>query len=94
MIETKDDIVETIDWVVACIRNKDRFGFPEEQAVYRRETRAKSVLRDCKEFITELDQAYSIAIEGLKKIAGQDFRGNRPNECVLAYETLKKLGEV
>ena len=38
--------------------------------------------------------AYSKAIEALKNIADQDYRGNRPNECVIAYEALKALGEL
>lgn len=87
MIETKDDALKALDYSICFVE------YGEDDGAMFSEHPAKSKIRDCKEFITELDQAYSIAIEGLKKIAGQDFRGNRPNECVLAYETLKKLGE-
>jgi hypothetical protein len=38
--------------------------------------------------------AYDKAIKTLKKIANEDFRGNRPQSAVDAYNTLKELGEL
>lgn len=38
--------------------------------------------------------AYYKAIQTLKKIANEDFRGNRPQSAVDAYNTLKELGEL
>lgn len=37
---------------------------------------------------------YEKAVGVLKKIANEDFRGNRPQSAVDAYKTLKDLGEV
>ena len=33
----------------------------------------------------------SIAVKALEKISGSDFRGNRPTECVIAFEALKEI---
>ena len=35
-----------------------------------------------------------IAVEALKKIADQDFRANRPSECVMAEQAIAKIGDV
>jgi hypothetical protein len=41
-----------------------------------------------------LEEHVVIATEALEKIAGQDFRGNRPMECVIAYNALQKIKQI
>ena len=41
--------------------------------------------------LTKLREENRELVEALKKIANEDFRGNRPQSAVLAYETLKAL---
>lgn len=38
--------------------------------------------------------AYNKAVAALKKIAGEDYRGNRPSGAVEAYRALKELEEL
>ena len=45
------------------------------------------------ELIGKRKRAYSHAIEVLRNIAKTDYRGNRPQESVMAYNGLKRLGE-
>lgn len=44
--------------------------------------------------ILQLITNYEKAVEALKKMANEDFRGNRPQSAVDAYKTLKDLGEL
>jgi hypothetical protein len=43
--------------------------------------------------IFELEEKLSKSSDCLKKIANQDFRGNRPHETIWAHECLKEIGE-
>lgn len=38
--------------------------------------------------------SYRKAVDALRKISSEDFRGNRPQSSVDAYNALKELGEI
>lgn len=44
------------------------------------------------EYVSYYD--FEIAIQALRKIANEDYRGNRPQSAVDAYNTLKELNEI
>lgn len=43
------------------------------------------------ETLDRLTRALRKAMAGLEKIANQDYRGNRPTECVIALNALKEI---
>lgn len=50
------DILDTIEWAINTIRNKERFGLDDYGAALARERRAKGVLIDAKEEIARLQK--------------------------------------
>lgn len=55
--------VELLEWGYYTIKDKLTFGFPEDMAVYRRETRVKAVLKDAIEQVKEMEQELIILRE-------------------------------
>lgn len=64
-----------------------------DDLMYKNETLSIDSVLKFSEYI-DLKNSYNKAITTLKKIANEDFRGNRPQAAVDAYNTLKELNEI
>lgn len=52
--ENLAEILDKLEWAYVTLRDKVKFGMPEDQAVYRREARARGVLCEAVKELTKL----------------------------------------